>query len=185
MWYKHRHFKSTEWSVKQLWDVLRTLTKDRNLSRWHSQRQVQDCYEWCFWSLPKCQMFFLNVDFPDLGIYMTIWSTVETMEEKGPLIVYTILPYVQYKQYVTFSQSCPSDKKKNWIYKYCELRLDVFYRAGRGTNRNAKLRQSTDADTEATEFILHCSASLIPDCSSGCLDKGSYISRYEDSNLKI
>lgn len=103
MWYKHRHFKSTEWSITQLWDVLLTLTKDRNLSRWHSQRQVQDCCEWCFWSLPKCQMFFLNVDFPDLGIYMTIWSTVETMEEKGPLIVYTILPYVQYKQYVTFS----------------------------------------------------------------------------------
>lgn len=32
-WYKHRHFKYTKWSGKQLWDMLQTLRKDSNLSR--------------------------------------------------------------------------------------------------------------------------------------------------------
>lgn len=97
MWHKHRNFKNTEWSGKQLGDILQTLRKDNHLSRWHSQRQVQDCCEWCFWSWPKCQMSFLNLDLPDLGIHMTIWSTIEMMEEKGPLIICRILPYGQYK----------------------------------------------------------------------------------------
>lgn len=146
--------------------MLQTPRKDNNLSRWHSQRQVQDCYEWCFWSLPKCQMYFLNLYLTDLGIHKTIWSTIEMMEEKEPQIYFHKWGKRKAPMFSTNSTLCFL-KAFHLIQKNPILNLwSPWIKAGyvlqsrKGKKWKGKLRQSKRADTEATEFILHCSASL-------------------------
>lgn len=47
-----------------------------------------------------------------------------------------------------------------------------FTKQERQKSRNAKRRQSIDADTKATELIFHYVAALNSECSSGCLVRG-------------
>lgn len=142
--------------------MLQTLRKD-NLSRWHSQRQVQDCYEWCFWSLPKM---------PDvISESYRSWHPHDCLinhrndGRERPTNVFRsdgrerALCSVQIVRYVSLRFSIWSKKLvlnlwTLWIKTWCVLW------SRKGKNRKAKLRQSTRADTEITALILHCSASL-------------------------